>query len=38
MSNFGSQKKFKLIIQLFYEGLTELDYLQKFIQQQKRQI
>ena len=36
MSNFGSQKKFKLIIQLFYEGLTELDYLQKFIQQQKK--
>ena len=36
MSNFGSRKEFKLIIQLFYEGLTELDYLQKFIQQQKK--
>lgn len=36
MSSFGTRKEFKLIIQLFYEGLTELDYLQKFIQQQKK--
>lgn len=36
MSNFGKRSEFKLIIQLFYEGKTELDYLQKFIQQQKK--
>ena len=36
MSNFGKCPKFKLIIQLFHEGKTELDYLQKFIQQQKK--
>ena len=36
MSNFGKRPKFKLIIQLFHEGKTELDYLQKFIQQQKK--
>ena len=36
MSNFGKRSEFRLIIQLFYEGKTELDYLQKFIQQQKK--
>lgn len=36
MTKFGIRNEFKLIIQLFYEGLTELDYLQKFIQQQKK--
>lgn len=36
MTKFGTRNEFKLIIQLFYEGLTELDYLQKFIQQQKK--
>lgn len=36
MSNLGKRSEFKLIIQLFYEGKTELDYLQKFIQQQKK--
>lgn len=36
MSNFGKRSEFKQIIQLFYEGKTELDYLQKFIQQQKK--
>ena len=36
MSNFGQRPQFKLIIQLFYEGKTELDYLQKFISQQHK--
>ncbi len=36
MSDFGKRSEFKLVIQLFYEGKTELDYLQKFIQQQKK--
>ena len=36
MSNFGQRPQFKLIIQLFYEGKTELDYLQKFIRQQHK--
>ena len=33
MTNFGQRSQFKLIIQLFYEGKTELDYLQKFIRE-----
>lgn len=36
MNNFGKRLEYKLVIQLFYEGKTELDYLQKFIQQQKK--
>ena len=36
MNNFGQRPQFKLIIQLFYEGKTELDYLQKFIRQQHK--
>ena len=36
MSNFGQRLQFKLIIQLFFEGKTELDYLQKFIRQQHK--
>lgn len=36
MSSFGQRSQFKLIIQLFYEGRTELDYLQKFIRQQNK--
>ena len=36
MSNFGQRPQFKLIIQLFYEGITELDYLQKFIRQRNK--
>lgn len=36
MTKFGTRNEFKLIIQLFYEGQTELDYLQQFIQQQKK--
>lgn len=36
MSSFGQRSQFKLIIHLFYEGKTELDYLQKFIRQQHK--
>ena len=36
MTNFGQRSQFKLIIHLFYEGRTELDYLQKFIRQQHK--
>lgn len=36
MSNFGQRSQFNLIIQLFFEGRTELDYLQKFIRQRNK--
>ena len=36
MTNFGQRSQFKLIIHLFYEGRTEIDYLQKFIRQQHK--
>lgn len=36
MNNFGRCSQFRLIIHLFYEGKTELDYLQKFIRQQNK--
>lgn len=36
MNNFGQRIQFKLIIHLFCEGKTELDYLQKFIRQRNK--
>lgn len=36
MPDFGQRIQFKLIIHLFCEGKTELDYLQKFIRQRRK--
>ncbi|MCQ2914023.1 MAG: RloB family protein [Alphaproteobacteria bacterium] len=36
MNNFGKRIQFKLIIHVFCEGKTEIDYLQKFVLQQKK--
>ena len=36
MPDFGQRSQFKLIIHLFCEGKTELDYLQKFIRQRRK--
>ena len=32
----NTRSSFSLVIYLFYEGETELDYLQKYIQQQRK--
>ena len=36
MPDFGQRSQFKLIVHLFCDGKTELDYLQKFIRQRRK--